>query len=238
MLKSFENNRGFTVLELLVVLAVMGVMIGALGFSFIGANQSGLGDAQRSVLSLLQKARVLAVSNSVESRILVSADIDDSEKYLRQAKLVILDQNNSNHWQIVEDNFYLPQDTWFVGGDLTPDLPEWPSDAKCSWSFNEQEEEFRLTPVKSTSGGRDIKALEQSADGLRYFYVSCNPSGHFVSNAFPKMPRLVFALGKLMPNSSGILVPVFSDSKALAGLQIQPFGGLLSLEYQDFGYDQ
>ena len=114
MLKSFENNRGFTVLELLVVLAVMGVMIGALGFSFIGANQSGLGDAQRSVLSLLQKARVLAVSNSVESRILVSADSDDSEKYLRQAKLVILDQNNSNHWQIVEDNFYLPQDTWFV----------------------------------------------------------------------------------------------------------------------------
>ena len=65
------NKRGFTILELLVVLAVMGVMIGALGFSFVGVNQSNFGDAQRSLISLLQKARSLAVSNSVESRIIV-----------------------------------------------------------------------------------------------------------------------------------------------------------------------
>ena len=41
------NKGGFSILELLVVLAVMGVMIGALGFSFVGVNQTNLGDAQR-----------------------------------------------------------------------------------------------------------------------------------------------------------------------------------------------
>ncbi|MGA0904047.1 MAG: pilus assembly FimT family protein, partial [Opitutales bacterium] len=134
------NWRGFTILELLDVLAVMGVMIGALGFSFVGVNQSNLGDAQRSLISLLQKARSLAVSNSVESRIIVMADSMDQDKYLRQVMLICQDKNNTSYWQIVDDVFNLPEDVWFVGDEIMPDTQDWPSEAKCLWSGIEDDE--------------------------------------------------------------------------------------------------
>lgn len=231
------NWRGFTILELLVVLAVMGVMIGALGFSFVGVNQSNLGDAQRSLISLLQKARSLAVSNSVESRIIVMADSMDSDKYMRQVMLICQDKNITNYWQIVDDTFNLPEEVWFVGGEIMPDSQDWPSEAKCLWSGIEEDEEFKLSSKSIQSGERGIKVFEETEDGQPFFYISCNSRGTFVSQSFPQMPKLIVAKGKLLPSASGIISPVMSDSKALAGLQIQPFGGFLTLEYQDFVYD-
>ena len=50
-------KRGFTLLELLVVLAVMGVMMGLIGFSLLGGGGNELGAAQRELLGLVQKAR-------------------------------------------------------------------------------------------------------------------------------------------------------------------------------------
>ena len=232
------NRRGFTILELLVVLAVMGVMIGALGFAFVGVNQSNLGDAQRSLISLLQKARSLAVSNSVESRMIVMADSMDQDKYLRQVILICQDKNNTSYWKVVDDAFNLPEDVWFVGDEIMPDTQDWPSEAKCLWSGIEDDEEFKLSSKSIQSGERGIKVFEETEDGQPFFYISCNSRGTFESQSFPKMPKLVVAKGKLLPSASGIISPVFSDARALAGLQIQPFGGFLTLEYQDFVYDQ
>jgi prepilin-type N-terminal cleavage/methylation domain-containing protein len=232
------NRRGFTILELLVVLAVMGVMIGALGFSFVGVNQSNLGDAQRSLISLCQKAKSLAVSNATESRIIVVADSEDPNKYLRQAILICQDKNNNSYWQIIDDAFNLPEEVWFVGGEIMPDSQDWPSEAKCLWSGIEEDEEFKLSSKSIQSGERGIKVFEETEDGQPFFYISCNPRGNFVSKSFPQMPKLVVAKGKLLPGASGNASPVFTDPRALAGLQIQPFGGFLTLEYQDFVYDQ
>lgn len=232
------NNRGFTVLELLVVLAVMGIMIGALGFTFVGVNQSNLGDAQRSLISLLQKARSLAVSNATESRIIVVADSEDPNKYLRQAMLIYRDKNNTSYWQIFDDAFHLPVDVWFVSGELIPDLQDWPSEAKCLWSGIEEDEEFKLSSKTIESGEKKVKVFEESQDGQPFFYLGCNSRGTFESKSYPKMPMLVVAKGKFMPSASGVMSPFLSDASALAGLQIQPFGGFLTLEYQDFDNDQ
>jgi prepilin-type N-terminal cleavage/methylation domain-containing protein len=232
------NKRGFTILELLVVLAVMGIMIGALGFSFVGVNQSNLGDAQRSLISLLQKARSLAVSNATESRIIVVADSEDPNKYLRQAMLIYRDKNNTSYWQIFDDAFRLPVDVWFVSGEVIPDLQDWPSEAKCLWSGIEEDEEFKLSSKTIESGEKKVKVLEESQDGQPFFYLGCNSRGTFESKSYPKMPKLVVAKGKIMPSASGVMTPLLSDPRALAGLQIQPFGGFLTLEYQDFVYDQ
>ena len=232
------NWRGFTILELLVVLAVMGVMIGVLGFSFVGVNQSNLGDAQRSLISLCQKARSLAVSTSLESRIIVMADADDPDKYLRQVMLIYRDKNISNYWQMAETDFYLPEDIWFVSDGLMEDSQDRPSEAKCLWTGIEEDEPFKLSTKSINSGKSGTKVLEETEDGQTYYFISCNSKGIFQSKSFPQMPKLVVAKGRLMPNSSGIVSPVFTDPRAIAGLQIQPFGGFLTLEYQDFVYDQ
>ena len=231
------NRRGFTILELLVVLAVMGVMIGALGFSFVGVNQSNLGDAQRSLISLLQKARSLAVSNSVESRIIVMADSMDQDKYLRQVMLICQDKNNTSYWQIVDDAFNLPEDVWFVGDEIMPDTQDWPSEAKCLWSGIEDDEEFKLSSKSIQSGERGIKVFEETEDGLPFFYISCSSRGNYNSKSFPQMPKLVVAKGKLLPSATGNISPMFTDPRSIAGLQIQPFGGMLTLNYQDFKYE-
>ena len=231
------NKRGFTILELLVVLAVIGVMIGALGFSFVGVNQSNLGDAQRSLISLIQKARSLAVSNATESRIIVVADSENPNNYLRQAMLIYQDKNNTEYWKIVEDDFYLPEEIWFVSGELMTESQDWPSEAQCYWSENEQDEVFQLSISTIKSGDRELKVFEEAEDGKPFFYISCSSRGAYNSKSFPQMPKLVFAKGKLLPSKTGNLSPVFTDPRSLAGLQVQPFGGILTLNYQDFTYE-
>ena len=89
------SGKGFSLLELLVVLAVMGVMMGVLGFSFLGNSSSGLGDAQRAVLSYLQQTKAVSVGSGLETRIIISAESDDLEKYLRHAQIITLDNNGS-----------------------------------------------------------------------------------------------------------------------------------------------
>ena len=73
------SSRGFSLLELLVVLAVMGVMIGVLGFSFLGNSSSDLGDAQRNLISYLNNAKATSVSSGSEARIIVAAESDNEE---------------------------------------------------------------------------------------------------------------------------------------------------------------
>ena len=50
----YNKCSGFTLLELLIVLAVMGLMMGLVGFSLLGGGGAGLGSAQRELLGLVQ----------------------------------------------------------------------------------------------------------------------------------------------------------------------------------------
>lgn len=229
------NLKGFSLLELLVVLAVMGVMMGALGFSFLDNNSSDLGDSQRSLISFLNKAKSTAVSAGVESRIIVSGENDNSEKYLRQIQLILMDKNNSGQWIIMNESLILPKEVWLITDGLEAENADWPRDAQCVWSSSDQDEDFRLSLVKSKSG--QTKVFEQSTEGERFLFITCLPSGKFTSASYPKMPKLVFGKGQLTPSSSGDIKPYFSDISQIAGIQMQPFGGVYSLDAQDFSND-
>ena len=82
-----SKKQGFTLLELLVVLAVMGIMMGLIGFSLLGGGGNELGAAQRELLGLVQKARSQAALTGKETRLLVSNDSSDEEKYHRYLNL-------------------------------------------------------------------------------------------------------------------------------------------------------
>ena len=229
------NLKGFSLVELLVVLAVMGVMMGALGFSFFDNNSSDLGDSQRSLISFLNKAKSTAVSAGVETRIIVFGENDNPEKYLRKIQLILMDKNSSGQWMIMDESLILPKEIWLISDSLGAENADWPGDAQCVWSSSDQDEDFRLSLVKSKSG--QAKVFEQSTEGDRFLYIKCLPSGKFTSASYPKMPKLVFGKGQLSPSSSGDIKPYFSDISQIAGIQIQPFGGIYSLDAQDFSND-
>ena len=235
--KNSNLQRGFSLLELLVVLAVMGVMMGLLGFSFLGSSSKNLGLAQRNILSLVHKARFLAMSTGLETRIIVNAENSDSEKYLRYAEIISLDRNSSTTgiqtWLVDETSrVTLPEDIWFVADGIESDNAEWASNGICIWSASLEEDDFLLSdPAK----GKRIE--EVGAGSARYHYLSCNVQGVFLSPTYPAMPRLAFAKGSLTPRAGGSLSPTFVNQQDIAGIQFQPFGGIVMMEFQDFDYE-
>ncbi|MDA9118766.1 prepilin-type N-terminal cleavage/methylation domain-containing protein [Opitutales bacterium] len=235
--KNSNLQRGFSLLELLVVLAVMGVMMGLLGFSFLGSSSKNLGLAQRNILSLVHKARFLAMSSGLETRIIVNAESSDSEKYLRYAEIISLDRNSSTTgiqtWLVDETSrVTLPEDIWFVADGIESDNAEWASNGLCIWSASLEEDDFLLSdPAK----GKRIE--EVGLGSARYHYLSCNVQGVFLSPTYPAMPRLAFAKGSLTPRAGGSLSPTFVNQQDIAGIQFQPFGGIVMMEFQDFDYD-
>jgi len=235
--KNSNLQRGFSLLELLVVLAVMGVMMGLLGFSFLGSSSKNLGLAQRNILSLVHKARFLAMSTGLETRIIVNAENSDSEKYLRYAEIISLDRNSSTTgiqtWLVDETSrVTLPEDIWFVADGIESDNAEWASNGICIWSASLEEDDFLLSdPAK----GKRIE--EVGVESARYHYLSCNVQGVFLSPTYPAMPRLAFAKGSLTPRAGGSLSPTFVNQQDIAGIQFQPFGGIVMMEFQDFDYE-
>ncbi|MDA7791362.1 prepilin-type N-terminal cleavage/methylation domain-containing protein [Opitutales bacterium] len=235
--KNSNLQRGFSLLELLVVLAVMGVMMGLLGFSFLGSSSTNLGLAQRNILSLVHKARFLAMSSGLETRIIVNAENSDSEKYLRYAEIITLDRNSSfsgvETWLVDETSrVTLPEDIWFVADGIESDNAEWASNGLCIWSASLEEDDFLLSdPAK----GKRIE--EVGVESARYHYLSCNAQGVFLSPTYPAMPRLAFAKGSLTPRAGGSLSPTFVNQQDIAGIQFQPFGGIVMMEFQDFDYE-
>ena len=96
--QKFKRNKifGFTLLELLIVLAVMGLMMGLVGFSLLGGGGAELGAAQRELLGMVQQARTRAALTGSETRLIVNNNEDDEEKYHRYMEVIVLDTCATN----------------------------------------------------------------------------------------------------------------------------------------------
>ena len=126
----------------------------------------------------------------------------------------------------------MPEDIWFVADGIESDNAEWASNGLCIWSASLEEDDFLLSdPAK----GKRIE--EVGAGSARYHYLSCNVQGVFLSPTYPAMPRLAFAKGSLTPRAGGSLSPTFVNQQDIAGIQFQPFGGIVMMEFQDFDYE-
>ena len=222
------NSKGFTLIELLVVLAVMGTLVGVFGFSFFGSGVA-LDSAQRDMLTWMRHARLIAISEGKESRLLVRSDVSDMDQFLRYVE-VVCEGNSSEEWIVKKEGELLPDDVWILPEEsaLSEKMSfaeDWYSLAYSKWSG--------LPVSTSVAEGNDEEGenltVRRVGSDNEFNYISFDSSGRVINN-----PVMVLSKGELRPTTDGTLTIHFPDKFQIKGILIQPYGGMLTLEHSDF----
>lgn len=217
-------------MELLIVLAIMGVMMGLVGFSILGGGGNELGAAQRQLLGMVQKARTQAALSGLETRLLINSDTDNQDRYHRYVEIVYRDENESESWVVAGEGKFLTDRIYFVpASDDSSSQPDgWRSDAYSIWS-NKESEPFELDAA--------FKGKRKEGGSESFNYVEFDSAGNLVcqedSSGILLPPKLVLAVGEPNPGTDDRLIR-FNDPSAIAGILMRQFGGLAVLDVNDF----
>ena len=227
------NSNGFTLLELLIVLAVMGLMMGLIGFSLLGGGGAELGAAQRELLGYVQQARSRAALSGSETRLIVNDMEEDIDKYHRYMEIIVQDTCSTTgevKWLVLGEGKYLTDGVYFVPEQegRSEVGTDWRSDAFTLWS--EAGETFSL--ADSFKGERKLNGES------KFRYLAFNQMGNVVfpessGGGMQKAPRLVLGVGA--PNPTGEGKPLrFDNPNSIEGILLRRYGGFAVLELEDF----
>ena len=188
----FQTRRrmGFTLMELLIVLAVMGVMMGMIGFSLSGGGGAALQASQRQLLGLVQQARAKAVLYGRPARLIVSVSEDekDLDRFYRYLEIVVQDTNETGKWLIQGDGKFLEDGVFLVPSEdyskiKVPD--DWSELAYSVWSHEDDagmKLKESLKGVREEGGTKVFSFLEFNGEGN----LVCS---HKSESSFPPYPN-------------------------------------------------
>ncbi len=198
---------GFTLLELLVVIAVMAILLGFIGINLTGGGAAGLGAAQRTLGTLLLQTRIQAIMTGSEARLLVYNDPEVEERFHRFIRVVV---QKDGVWTPVDDGVYLPDGVYLVPNQerfdalaILGDDDSWDEDGYSEW---EGEEDFQFGTNESRS----------------YAYVSFTPRGTTESKI------IALTVAEPQPTSSEMKYR-FTNPSDVVGLRLRPYGSYVLL---------
>ena len=233
-----ESRSGFTLLELLIVISVMALMMGFVGFSLLGGGGSSLDAAQREIVSLVQQTRMQATLSGRETRLIVHDDPANPEKFHRYLEIIVEDANETGAWRPIGQGTLLPDGAYIVpdeeGFDVSVETASddpWPSEAYSIWS-GDASEEFLLGSVRKgvrTENGPDplsFRFLAFDAEGK----VNCSTAAGPAGTVPP--PMIVLAIGNPNPPNTGKAIR-FDNPNDISGVLLRRYGGFAVLDYDD-----
>ncbi len=207
-------RSAFTLVELLVVLGVIAIFVGAFATALRPGNPSvAVQGAQANFAALLTQARGVAVLKGADTRLIVHADPDNPDRFLRFAGIVFDANNDPDNpdWRAATDGISLPNGVFVVP----------PAEASLSEVSYEDDWDDR---VRSRFSGTSTELMEYiSNDEEDYYYVTFNQRG-LVEDA--ESPLLAVATAQPGPDGVGLN---FDNSGAASGLIVRLYGSFVLL---------
>lgn len=167
------NRRAFTLLELMVVIALMAILGAGLGIVLTRGGGVPLQAAETTLARIFQAARAQAALQQTEARVIIADTPDDGDRHLRFAGIVYRDADDPNLWRAANSGVRLPDGIRFRPTD---------SDA----GGGSMQIEFPLAQATSEGGGP------------RWFYFAYDARGRMLTPGFVALAQGRMEAGELI----------------------------------------
>ena len=229
------RRSGFTLLELLVVIAVIAVFLGFVGISLTGDGAAAMGAAQRTLGTLLHQTRIQAIMTGSEARLLIYDEPDDYDRYHRFLRVVVFkdepykDVNlngqydggeefrdvdgsggHNQTWVNVDDGVFLPDGVYVV-----PEEADFDDLAIVGSS-----EDWNPRVHSEWAGEETFRFGENTR---RYAFVEFSPQGTTGSG------KIALTVAEPEPSESGGVSYRFTNPNDVVGLRMRPYGSFVLL---------
>lgn len=212
----FRSCSALTLIELLAVIAIIGVLVGVIGFTFRGSDKArGLRAGQTVLASMLTVARGTAALKGTTAYLLVNVDTKDADRYLRYLTVIYESVNvdgssySPKRWMAANAGAFLPEGIFFVPDDIASRGITWSGEISGAPS-----KDFELSELI------EPYASEVSlSDGNWHGYS-------FTQYGTSSARSLVMTTGKSRP--SGVADPAvtieFLNTEMVAGAKLRNYG--------------